>query len=125
MADAAFSVARPSDVRGWKDGNRSVSVRTLSSDAGNYRSGGATFTAAQLLGTPNNKHIDAVLPCGSPTSGTSGATSLGLGVTINSTGTSVQFQCYESGASGAIQGEKTDNEAMPANFAVRLLIFHT
>ena len=57
---------------------------------------------------------------GAPTSGTAGATALGIGFRYGTGNTSLTVQLYESGASGAILGEKTDNEAMPSNFTVRL-----
>lgn len=116
MADAVFSTSRPSDVRGYASGNKKVRYLDLTSDTGNYRTGGTSVTAAMF----GLKHLDFVTPSGSATSGTAGATSLGVGFRYASNGTSVTVQCYEGGGSGAIGTEKTDNEAMPSNFSVRL-----
>jgi hypothetical protein len=116
MADAVFSTARPSGVRGFADGNKKVRYLDLTSDTGNYRSGGTTVTAAAF----GLRHIDFVTVSGSATSGTAGATSLGVGIRYASDGTSVTVQLYEGGGAGVIGSEKTDNEAMPSNFTVRL-----
>lgn len=116
MADAVFSTARPTGVRGFAEANKRVRYLDLTSDTGNYRTGGTTILAT----TFGLKRIDFVEASGNPTSGTAGATSLGIGFRYGTNGASVTVQLYEGGGSGVIGAEKTDNEAMPANFAVRL-----
>lgn len=117
MADAVFSTARPTGVTGFMDGNKKVRYLTLTSDTGNYRTGGTTIQAS----TFGLKVIDFIECSGGvATSGTAGATSLGVGFRYGTANTSVTVQLYEGGGSGVIGAEKTDNEAMPSNFTIRL-----
>jgi hypothetical protein len=117
MAAAVYTFTKPTDVRGYVEGNKRVRFLDWTSDTGDYAAGGVTKTA-QSLGF---KHIDFVEVGSLATQGTSGASALGVGVTYLSSGTSVQFQLYESAASGA-PGLEKGAEAMVANFTVRLKV---
>lgn len=119
MAAAVLSVSKPSYVKGeWKVGNRSQKIRDITVDTGNYATGGFTVTAASF----GLKVIEALIVCSTTgTNGTAGATANDVGVIYASDGTSVTIQLYESGASGAAQGEKTNAEAVAANFTIRTI----
>lgn len=117
MAAAVYTFTRPSDVRGYKSGNKTVRYFDWTSDTGDYAAGGVTKTAASL----GFKHIDWVQVGSMATQGTDGASALGVGVTYVSSGTSVKFQLYESAGSGSPPAEK-GAEAMVANFTVRLRV---
>lgn len=119
MANAVYTQTRPADVRGFADGNKKVRYFDMTSDTGNYTSGGTTVTAASL----GMHHIDFVTTSGGvATSGTSGATGLGVGITYASGGTSFTVQFYEGSTAGTILGEKTNAEAMPSNHTIRLRV---
>ena len=60
------------------------------------------------------------IPMGQPLASDK-ATANGVGVTINSTGTSVAFTLLESAATGLALLRKTDNEAVPTGLNVRCL----
>jgi hypothetical protein len=117
MAAAVYSFTKPTDVRGYKEGNKNVRFFDWTSDTGDYAAGGVTKTAASL----GFSHIDFVEVGSVATQGTSGASALGVGVTYVSSGTSVKFQLYESAGSGSPPVEK-GNEAMVANFTVRIKV---
>lgn len=117
MAAAVYSFTRPTGVRGRAEGNKRVRFFDWTSDTGDYAAGGVTKTAASL----GFKQIDFVTVSGSATQGTSGASIQNVGVTYLNGGTSVQFQLYESAATGLPGVEKTA-EAMVANFSVRLKV---
>lgn len=123
MAAAVLTVTKPSDVKGaWKVGNRQGHIRDISIDTGNYATGGFTVTASQL----GVKHIDIVLPESVATSGTAGATANPVGIRYASDGTSITVQLYELGGTGAAGdplAEKTNAEAVAANFTFRVLTF--
>lgn len=100
-------------------GNRKQKVFDLTSDTGTYVTGGDAFAARTKFGL--NK-LDFVSPCSSATGGTSGATVNEVGITYNSANTTATVQIYESAATGLPGLEKTNGEAMVANFTVRLFV---
>lgn len=118
MANAVFTNTRPSAFRGHVEGNKKIRYFDFASDTGNYTTGGTTITASSL----GLRQIYFVTPSGLPTSGTSGATALGIGIRYASDNTSVTVQFYEGSTAGTILGEKTNAEAMPSNHTVRLRI---
>lgn len=124
MANVVVTSTRPSDVRGCVIGNKRMSFRDITTDTGNYVTGGFTLTAAQLIGT-GTKHIDACIVCSSATEGTSGANAAVIGATYTGSGTSVTFQVYESAGSALPLLEKDSGEAMLANFTFRVCVIHT
>ncbi len=97
-------------------GNRKVKVFDLTTDTGTYAAGGITILASDC----KLKKFDSIKVCSAATGGTSGATINWLGVTYNSANTSATVQVYECAATGLPGLEKTDTEAMVANFTVRL-----
>lgn len=118
MTAAVITVTKPSDVKGqWVVGNRKFEVRDITADTGTYSTGGFSLTAAQF----GLKKFDFVLAGSAATNGTAGATANPVGITYATGGTSITVQVYESGASGAAAGEKTDAEAYAANWTIRLL----
>lgn len=121
MAAAVITVTRPSDVQGFVLGNKRARFRDITADTGDYAAGGFTITAQILCGF---KHVDICIVGSAATEGTSGANAQLIGVTYLSSGTSVQFQVYESAATGLPPLEKTA-EAYPANFTFRVLVIGT
>lgn len=121
MASAVLTITKPSDVQNFVLGNKKAKFWDITTDTGNYATGGFTITASQL----SLKHIDAVIVCSTSTSGTSGATALPVGVIYGSGGTSITLQVYEGSAAGTILGEKTNAEAMPSNQTVRVIAIGT
>ena len=120
MAAAVYSFTKPTDVRGYVDGNKKVRFFDFTSDTGDYAAGGVTKTAASL----GFKHIDFVeFSGGVATQGTAGASAVGVGVTYVSSGTSIKIQLYEvdTAADGAPYQEK-GAEAMAANFTIRMKV---
>lgn len=119
MANAVFTNTRPTLVQGFAEGNRKVRYFDMTSDTGNYTTGGTTVTAASL----GLRQVYFVTASGGvATSGTAGATGLGVGITYASTGVSFTVQFYEGSTAGTILGEKTNAEAMPANHTIRLRV---
>jgi len=122
MAAAVITVTKPSDVKGaWKVGNRQFHIRDITADTGTYATGGFSVTAASL----GLKHIDFCLIGSVATSGTAGATANSIGVRYDSTGTTLTFQLYELGGTGAAGdplAEKTNAEAYLSNFTFRVLV---
>lgn len=121
MANAVFTTAKPSDrlVQHRTSDNLKVRYFDMTSDTGNYTSGGTSVTASSL----GLKHISFVTASGGvATSGTSGATGLAIGITYASDGTSFTVQFYEGSTAGTILGEKTNAEAMPSNHTIRLRV---
>lgn len=119
MAAAVNTVARPATVTGCVMGNKKVRYRDITSDTGDYGTGGFTLTAGQLVSGMH--HIDMVTVGSLATQGTAGASACGVGVTYSADGTSVTFQLYEAAASGAPFLEK-NAEAMVANFTFRVKV---
>jgi len=123
MANAVVTNARPgsgnSVIRGRAEGNIKVRYFDHSTDTGNYSSGGFTITAASL----GLHRINFVGTSGGvATSGTSGATGLGIGITYASDNSSFTIQYYEGSTAGTALGEKTNAEAMPSNHIIRLKV---
>ena len=117
MSAAVYTFTKPTDVRGYVEGNKKVRFFDWTSDTGDYAAGGVTKTAASL----GFKHIDNVEVGSVATQGTDGVSAVAVGVTFVSAGTSVKFQLYEAAAANAPLAEK-GAEAMVANFTVRLKI---
>lgn len=123
MANAVFTETAPTyrarPIRGGDPANQQIRYYDMTSDTGNYTSGGTTITAKSL----GLKRIDFVATSGGvATSGTSGATGLGIGITYASDGTSFTVQFYEGSTAGTILGEKTNAEAMPSSHTIRLKV---
>jgi hypothetical protein len=123
MAAAVITVTRPSDVRGCVIGNKRMSFRDITANTGDYAAGGFTLTAAQLVSSA--KHIDFVSVGSMATDGTSGATCEVVGINYLSSGTSVQFQVYQTGTSADAPMNEKGAEAYAANFTFRVMIIHT
>ena len=120
MTGTVISWTRPSDVRGYVSGNKKVRYFDVTSDTGDYPTGGVTKTAAAL----GFKHIDFVgVQSPIATQGTDGASGVGVGIKLESSGTVVRVQLYEvdTAADGAPFQEK-GAEAMVANFVVRVRV---
>lgn len=119
MATVATTLTRPSYARGYAIGSGRVHFRDLTADTGNYASGGVTITAQQV-GFKVVHHVS--VDGGVATTGTAGATANPIGITYAADGTSFTVWLYESGASGAALGQKTNGEALETNFTCRLRI---
>lgn len=121
MTAVAATLTRPGStvrpVRAYKDANKKVAYRDYTLDTGTYSQGGLTITAASV----GMRAFDFVSASGSvATSGTAGATGNPIGITYNTEGTSITLQLYESTAAGTAVGEKTNTEAVEANWTIRL-----
>ena len=115
MAAAVITATKPTGLIGYSDGNRKVRYFDITSDTGDYPTGGFTLTATQL----GFRKILHAQPDGFATQGTAGASAVGIGITYVATG--VNIQLYESAGSGSPPAEK-GAEAMVANFIFRLRV---
>lgn len=123
MSAAVVTITRPSDVHGYTSGNKKVRYFDITTDTGDYAAGGFLINVADQPPTGFGlKHVEiCTVDGGCATSGTAGATASPIGVRYGSSGTTVRFQCYEAGSSGAPLGEK-GAEAMEANFTFRVRV---
>lgn len=121
MANVVHTVTKTSGTQHTVIGNKKLRFFDITTDTGNYVTGGSSLTASQF----GLKKIDAITACSASTSGTAGATSLAVGFTRASTGASVTVQYYESAATGLIMLEKTGAEAMPSNQTVSVTVIGT
>lgn len=87
--------------------------------SGNYQDDGteSSVTSSQV----GLKKIEACIPQGGAAAASNLATSNEYAVTVNSTGSSVEFTLYENAAAGSPSAEKTDNEAFITGQAIRAL----
>lgn len=119
MAAAVITRTKPSDVNNTVFGNKKVKFVDITADTGDYAAGGFTLTAAQL----GVKHVDiCICDGGVATQGTAGASAVGIGLTYVSSGTSVKFQLYETGASSGAPLAEKGAEAYAANFTFRVMV---
>lgn len=119
MAALVTTVSKPSDVQGFALSNKKARFFDISTDTGDYSTGGFTVQASSF----GLKHIDIVIVgAAGATSGTAGATLNPIGVRYGTGGTSVIFQVYEAAATGLVLLEKTNAEAQAANFTFRILV---
>lgn len=121
MPAVVATLTRPSygltKVRSYRDAHLRVNIFDLTLDTGTYSSGGISLTAAQL-GLKEIWFVTA--SAGVATTGTAGATGSPVGITFSTVGTSITVQLYEGSAAGTALTEKTNAEAIEANFTIRL-----
>jgi hypothetical protein len=115
MAAVAYTVAAATGVPDVSVGGLKVRVRDVTATTGDYAAGGTTITASSL----GLKRIYCVV-AQDATSGTAGATLNPVGVRYAAGGASITLQTYEAAATGLILLEKTNSEAMAANWTTRV-----
>lgn len=114
------TATKPTAVTDGVIGNKKIKTRDITFDTGTYVTGGNTVTAASLgLKVIENCWIGTQVA----TNGTAGATAVPIGVRYASNNTSVIFQQYELGGTGAAGDplrEKDSAEATIANTTFRV-----